>query len=143
MHLIRLGMAKEEPLIRDIIPPSDGIVLKANLVAHMKDGLSAFLFSWNPRDPRYVIDPLLYAFQQDPEQFLSPTGTASNLKLKRSVDKLLNAYGSPVAEAIRDFRPVSPNDFRTNVDDFVKRVIEFQLRSLDALGTGLESFLLF
>ncbi len=144
MHVIRLGMAKEEPLIRDIIPRSDGIVVKANLVAHMKDGLSAFLFNWNPRDPRYVIDPFLYAFQQDPEQFFSAAGgTTSNLKLKRSVDKLLTAYGSPVTQAIHDFRPVSPADFQSNVDDFVKRVSDFQLSSLGAKGTGLESFFSF
>ncbi len=28
-----------------------------------------FLFNWNPHNPGYVIDPFLYAFQQDPDQF--------------------------------------------------------------------------
>lgn len=141
MHLIRMGMAKEEPLIQQSIPGTDVVVLKANLVAHMKDGLSAFLFNWNPHNPGYVIDPFLYAFQQDPDQFYSATvGASGNPKLKRSVQKLLDAYGLPVSEAINNYRPVYPSDFRDNVDEFVKRVSEFQLSTLQAKGTDLESF---
>ncbi len=64
MHLVRLGVAKEEPLIRKAISSDDILVFKANLVAYMKDGLSAFLYSWNPHNPGYVIDPFLYAVKR-------------------------------------------------------------------------------
>ncbi len=142
MHFVRYGIAKDGPLIRDtLVHPEDILVFKANLVAHMTDGLSAFLYSWRPDSPAYVIDPFLYAFQQDPEQFYSSTmDSVGNPKLKKPVEKLIGAYGMPLKKAMDEFRPIAPEDFQDPLDDFVGAVCEFQTSKLRATGTDLESF---
>ena len=139
MHYVRYGIAKDGPLIQETLKHEDDtLVFKANLVAHMAEGLSAFLYRWKPVNPSYVIDPFLYAFQQDPEQFYSSAGDPDKLKLKRTIQKLIDGYGIPVSTAINEFRPLSPDDFEEDFDGFVKRVLAFQMDKLQA-STDLES----
>jgi hypothetical protein len=103
----------------------DGVVLNANMVAHAREGIAAFLMSKTEGLP-YVIDPLTHAFQHEPSAIRNRFN-----ELKTSIASLSQYYGAPVAD-IAGTRPLVPSDFsdRGVLDGFVGRCLQFQKESL-------------
>jgi hypothetical protein len=103
----------------------DGVVLNANMVAHAREGIAAFLMSKTEGLP-YLIDPLTHAFQHEPSAIRNRFN-----ELKSSIRSLAQYYGAPV-EDIAGTRPLVPSDFSDSkvLDAFVGRCLEFQKESL-------------
>lgn len=103
----------------------DGVVLNANMVAHAREGIAAFLMSKTEGLP-YLIDPLTHAFQHEPSAIRNRYN-----ELKSSIRSLAAYYGAPV-EDIAGTRPVVPTDFSDPIvlDGFVGRCLDFQKESL-------------
>jgi len=103
----------------------DGVVLNANMVAHAREGITAFLMSKTEGLP-YLIDPLTHAFQHEPSAIRNRFND-----LKSSIRSLADYYGAPVND-IAGIRPLVPTDFSDSklLDGFVGRCLEFQKESL-------------
>ncbi|MCB9772654.1 MAG: hypothetical protein H6754_08925 [Candidatus Omnitrophica bacterium] len=128
-HLVRFGTAADQKfLIGQFLSSYDQLIINANMVAHMPGALASFL-SLKAKNKPYFIDPQTHAFQHD-RSFIE---TKKSGELKRSITKLIDAYGEPFASCIlKNRRPVIPNDFSNQkiVKRFCERVLKFQLESL-------------
>lgn len=128
-HLVRFGTAADQKfLLGQFLSTYDQLIINANMVAHMPGALASFL-SLKAKNKPYFIDPQTHAFQHD----ISFIETKNSGELKRSVSKLIDAYGEPFASCIlKKRRPVIPNDFSDPkvIKRFCERVLKFQLESL-------------
>jgi hypothetical protein len=130
-HLVRYGIAGDQKfLVGDLLQTYDELVVNARMVAHMAAGLALFMTQRAHNKP-YFIDPETHIFQHDFGYLLS-TSEEGSARLKRSVDRLLEWYGEPIAKVIRDKQSILPEDFNDHGErrEFCKRVIEFQLNAI-------------
>ena len=127
-HLVRYGTpADQKYLLRPFLGTYDELVVNANMVAHARAALTAFLMQHARKKP-YFIDPQTHAFQHDIAS-LESKGEKSKGQIKRSIQKLIEDYGTPIKKAVLDqHRCVLPRDFRDHgvLQDFCERVMEFQ-----------------
>jgi hypothetical protein len=124
-HLVRFGTAADQKfLIGQYLSTYDQLIINANMVAHMPGALASFL-SMKALNKSYFIDPLTHAFQHD----IGYIETKKSGELKRSVKKLIDAYGEPLASSVlKGHRPVNPHDFENSkiLKRFCERVLKFQ-----------------
>jgi hypothetical protein len=111
----------------------DGVVLNANMVAHAREGIAAFLMSKTEGLP-YLIDPLTHAFQHEPSAIRNKFEN-----VKSSIRALADYYGAPVQD-LAGKRPISPADFADAkmLDEFVGRCLHFQKESLSGKMSASE-----
>src|SRR5207248_8423947 len=111
----------------------DGVVLNANMVAHAREGIAAFLMSKTEGLP-YLIDPLTHAFQHEPSAIRNKFEN-----LKSSIRALADYYGAPVQD-VAGKRPIIPADFADAkiLDEFVGRCLDFQKESLSGKMSASE-----
>ncbi len=104
----------------------DTLVFNANTVAHMP-GAVAKLVSEGTAKP-FIIDPQTHAFQHDPTHIMSQNG--GRWALKKSIDKLAEAYGSVIREKAGR-QPVAPSDITDAVAmELAEGVLRFQMESV-------------
>jgi hypothetical protein len=128
-HLVRYGTAADQKyLVGEFLETYDQLVVNANMLAHMPSALTTFISQHTKRKP-YFVDPLTHAFQHDLSHLSSKSG-----RLKRSIEKLLDAYGSPVAKRVREGESVLPRDFPSSKirKGFCERVLQFQWEAITA-----------
>jgi len=132
LHLVRYGTAADQKyLLRSFLGTYDQVVINANMVAHMRGALTAFLLQHARKKP-YFIDPQTHAFQHDVAN-LESRGEKSAGKIKRSVQTLLDEYGEPVKSIVGEKREsVVPGDFadKAVLEGFCRRVLEFQRNAI-------------
>jgi hypothetical protein len=113
-----------------VYPRSDiykGVIINANMAAHAPAGLASFIIGKLHSDTKYIVDPITHAFQHDPAFIKNKDG-----KPKASIQKLADAYGSPVAIHVGK-RPLLPSHIETTASpDFARRVLDFQRNHLRA-----------
>lgn len=131
-HIVRYGTpADQKYLLGDLLPTYDQLAINANMVAHIPGALASFV-AQRARNKPYFIDPQTHAFQHDIIH-LESSSTASQGEIKKSVRRLIDAYGAPIEDAVsQERRCVLPEDFsRVRLRrDFCKRVMNFQLKAL-------------
>ncbi len=124
-HLVRYGTAADQHfLLGDFLDTYGGLIINANMVAHIPSAITSFLTQRTKNKP-FFIDPQTHAFQHDLSHLQSQSKEG---KLKRSIQRLLEKYGDPVKNSIQQERPVRPEDFKDDkkLRSFCERVIEFQ-----------------
>jgi len=130
-HLVRYGTAADQKYLLDgFLRTYDELVINATMVAHMPSALASFLVTRAKNKP-YFIDPQTHAFQHD-VTYLESNSEGRLGEIRRSIQKLIDAYGEPIATAIcqrrDDRRPVQPADFadERTIEGFCDRVVRFQ-----------------
>ena len=108
------------------------------MVAHMPAAMAGFL-AVRAKKP-FFIDPQTVAFQHEVDHLLS-TSKKSAGEIKRSWQRIIQRYGSPIAQALNPEspRPILPDDFEDDKEcrAFCSRVTNFQNSELaDEFKTG-------
>lgn len=131
-HLVRYGIAADQKyLIASLLGTYDQLVVNARMVAHMATSLALFI-SQRAKNKPYLIDPETHAFQHSIE-YLQSNSEKSKGEIKRSIRKLVEAYGEPLQGLVQKRRPILPEHL-TREDqqrrEFCERVIKFQLDAI-------------
>jgi hypothetical protein len=126
-HIVRYGTAADQKFLTgEFAETYDQLVINANMVAHMPSAL-ATLITQKANKP-FFIDPQTHAFQHASTHLASPkTG-----EIRRSIRKLVEAYGDPVQGPVLRSESVLPSDFEDapTREAFCERVLAFQESSL-------------
>jgi hypothetical protein len=130
-HIVRYGTAADQKyLLGDFLGTYDQLVINANIIAHMPAALVSFL-TQRAKKP-FFIDPQTHAFQHDISYLLSES-EASAGKIKRSIAKLIDAYGEPLATFVKKRnQALLASDLADEgiCRAFCRRVLDFQKNSL-------------
>jgi len=136
LHIVRYGTAADQKyLAEDFLDTYDQLVINANMVAHTPAALATFVTQRTKSKP-YFIDPQTHAFQHDISHLESTSKkNKSEATIKRSIRKLLDAYGDPARKNIlskKNPRPIQPKDFdsKRKIEEFCRRVLEFQFSAI-------------
>ena len=99
-----------------------GAIINGNMAAHAPEALAAFLLEKTGQEFKYIIDPLVHAFQHSPTFITDGEG-----KPKSSIQKLADEYRSPVAEIVGR-SALQPRAFQNKdvLAGFVQRCLQFQ-----------------
>jgi hypothetical protein len=143
IHAIRLGTHAEKEYLLRAAPWFTEVVLNANLVEATAGASSVFVVSLAKP---YVIDPVTYAFGQNPYHLMN----VRRGDIKRTFRALGERFGEPVATCLAQGRALQPGDFSSvaTVEGFCSRVLGYQVgrvgEALEAnevfLEPGLEGF---
>lgn len=131
-HLVRYGIAADQKyLINRFLGTYDQLVVNARMAAHIAASLALFI-SQRAKNKPYLIDPETHAFQHDIE-YLQSNSEKSRGEIKRSIRKLVEAYGEPLKSLIQKRRPILPEHLGRECkqrQEFCKRVISFQRNAI-------------
>ena len=131
-HLVRYGTpADQKFLLGPFLSTYDQLVINATMVAHAPAALASFL-TQRARNKPYFIDPQTHAFQHD-VGYLESSSDRSSGEIKRSISKLIEAYGEPVKTRVGLRRKsLLPRDLSDGGlrKDFCAHVFDFQMRAL-------------
>lgn len=136
-HLVRYGTAADQKyLVNDFRDTYDQLIVNANILAHMPSAITTFI-SHHAKSKPFLIDPQTHAFQHD-LSFLESQAEESGGKLKRSISKLVDAYGDPIKSRVLKHRSVLPGDFKVQNERerFCERVLRFQYDSIQDESTN-------
>jgi hypothetical protein len=126
-HIVRYGTAADQRFLTgEFADTYDQLIINANMVAHMPSAL-ATLITQKTNKP-FFIDPQTHAFQHASTHLASQkTGG-----IRRSIRRLVEAYGDPVEGPVLRSESVLPTDFAnaSSRDDFCDRVLAFQESTL-------------
>lgn len=101
----------------------DAVIMNGNIVAHSPRSTSTFALKLKKH---FIVDPLTHAFQHDIKYLKNDSG-----KIKQSLIALSRTFGSPVKEYLEKDKPIDAKVFsEENTPDFVRKVLEFQLKAL-------------
>jgi len=126
-HIVRYGTAADQKFLTgEFTDTYDQLVINANMVAHMPSAL-ATLISQKANKP-FFIDPQTHAFQHASTHLAS----AKTGEIRRSIRRLVEAYGDPIQGPVLKGESVLPSDFSEKVsrDGFCDRVLAFQESTL-------------
>lgn len=130
-HLVRYGTAADQKyLLKPFDSTYDALIINANILAHMPNALALMLQQL--RKP-FFIDPQTHAFQHGSEYLESTTNVG---KIKKSVIKLIKAYGEPIeSKVLSKKKALDQEDFSDNkvVKEFCRNVVRFQTKTIDSL----------
>jgi hypothetical protein len=132
-HLVRYGTpADQKYLVNEFRDTYDQLIVNANILAHMPGAITTFI-SQHAKGKPFLIDPQTHAFQHDLSALESQSEDADG-RLKRSIAKLLEAYGDPVKSRVLNQRSVLPSDFASQTvrAGFCERVLKFQFDSIQS-----------
>jgi hypothetical protein len=143
-HLVRYGIAADQKyLVGSLLDTYDELVINGRMVAHMAAGLALFL-GQRALGKHYLVDPETHAFQHGIEYLQAenindeagdqPRSTiaGADVRLKKSIEKMILAYGDPIETVVRSKESILPQDF----DDpgerraFCERVLRFQRNAI-------------
>jgi hypothetical protein len=131
-HLVRYGIAGDQKfLVGDLLDTYDELVINARMVAHMAAGLALFMTQRAHNKPHFI-DPETHIFQHGFDYLLS-TSEEGEARLKRSVNRLIEWYGNPIAGVVKKRQRILPENFNDDPKrrDFCQRVIDFQLKVIN------------
>lgn len=126
-HMVRYGTVADQKFISEFREYFQAVIINGNILAHIPSAMADFV-GQNKTKMEFIVDPLTHAFQHDIEKLKSDKG-----KLKSSIKKLLDYYGSPVKDVILSGEVILPDDFNDDdvARDFCKRVLQFQTETID------------
>lgn len=139
LHIIRLGTHAEKDYLLRGSAWFDELVVNANLVEAGANATGLFVRDLAKRHKGFFIDPVTYAFAQDPYYIAKSSGE----RPKRTFSQLAERYGEPVSAAVQGRRAVQPHDFAEDdvVESFCHRVLTYQAERLDEALTMDQTFL--
>ncbi len=145
MHILRYGTNAEQKYIRNHIGTFDCLAINANMVAHSSKAISSFVLEIVNMDKSFLLILLHIHFNTHWIK-LSPIQKKNNeVKIKKSIEKLIIKYGEPISSVINSDRPILPDDFSDDIlQDFCKNVIDFQLQTVTTnIDEDVQEFLEF
>jgi len=141
-HWIRYGVPKDQKYIVEYRDSLDGVVINANMIAHIPNAIAGFLAE-RATDKPFFIDPLTHAFQHKLDKILSVNHETGKSSIKSSLKKLRDRYGEPIKTVLNDKDPrsVTPDDFSENkAKVFCKSVLKFQKTHLNEMLKERDSY---
>jgi hypothetical protein len=124
VHILRYGTVGDKAHLEKAINTFDYLAINANSAAYVSGAIAKFVVEKLFRNDNkgYFIDPITYAFQKNIHLL-----KGKDLKLKKSIIKLIDKYGEPASNVNNDV-PIEVSDFdeSDNLNNFCTRVIDFQ-----------------
>lgn len=124
IHILRYGTVGDKIHLEKAISTFDYLAINANSAAYVSGAVAKFVIEklFNNDKKGYFIDPITYAFQKNIHLLKN-----KDLKLKKSIIKLIECYGSPATNVLNDI-PIQISDFDDSeaLESFIKRVLELQ-----------------
>ena len=141
-HVVRYGTAADQKFLLDeFLDSYDELVINATMVAHMPAALASFLMTRALNKP-YFIDPQTHGFQHDVTHLESSSESRAG-EIKRSVQKLLDAYGEPVKTVVGErHESLVPSDLLDHprrLAGFCQRVVRFQEEAITGEADASDS----
>lgn len=129
IHILRYGTVAEKVHLEKAISAYDYLSINGNTAAYVSTAIAKFIVDkfFSKQDKGFFIDPITYAFQNEIHLLKRKSKTTGEVKIKKSIDKLIDIYGFPATKT-RDNIAVTTSDFVSNdvAEDFCKRVLGFQ-----------------
>jgi hypothetical protein len=134
-HILRYGTNAEQKYIEQIKNSFDLLAFNGNMLAYTPGAIAGFIMMHilkSKRSKGYFIDPITHAFQHDISTISSYSEKEKKIKIKKSVENLIEAYGEPIQSNINSEISVLPSHFNTPELklEFCKNVINFQLNTI-------------
>lgn len=133
IHILRYGTNAEQKYIEEMKKLVHYIHINANMLAYSPASISEFLMvNCIQGDRFFFIDPMTHAFQHSIDKIQSYSKKEGKFTIKKSISKLLDAYGDPVSSSIKNDKVINPDSF-SNLDilsSFCNNVINFQLNTI-------------
>ncbi|NLF43443.1 MAG: hypothetical protein GX587_12165, partial [Bacteroidales bacterium] len=124
IHILRYGTVGDKIHLEKAISTFDYLAINANSAAYVSGAVAKFVIEklFNNDKKGYFIDPITYAFQKNIHLLKN-----KDSKLKKSIIKLIECYGSPATNVLDDI-PIQISDFVDSeaLKSFIKRVLELQ-----------------
>ena len=129
IHILRYGTVAEKVYSEKALSSYDYLSINGNTAAFVSNAISRFVVEkfFSRKDKGYFIDPITYAFQNKIELLYSASRTSGEKRIKKSVEKLIERYGSPVDKVLTG-NPIFPTDFpdQSTRKSFAERILSFQ-----------------
>ena len=129
VHILRYGTVAEKAHLEKAISAYDYLSINGNTAAYVSTAIAKFIVDkfFSKPEKGFFIDPITYAFQQEIRLLKSKSKTTGEIKIKKSVDKLIDYYLYPT-DNVRMDKPIAPSDFVDNrkMEAFCDRVLSFQ-----------------
>jgi len=125
IHILRYGTAGDKTHLEKARTAFDYLAINANSAAHVSGAIAKFVVEELFDGKRgYFIDPITYAFQKNIRLLLN-----KDQKIKKSIQKLIDAYGKPTTNILSD-NPIQLSDFSDEKDlvEFCKKVLDFEYK---------------
>ena len=151
-NFYRLGLTREKELFKRRRETYSGVVIPAHIASYYAKFCTEFIGSLQKP---YFIDPITYIFARKLsglQRFLKDRNTGRTKRdalgrkqkgdVKRSVKKIVDAYGDLISKPLSEDRPVGVSDFSNDksVSEFVARVIAFQRSKLAELPAKYKKY---
>lgn len=133
IHILRYGTNAEQKYIEEMKKLVQYIHINANMLAYSPASISEFLMvNCIQGDRFFFIDPMTHAFQHSIDKIQSYSKKEGKFTIKKSISKLLDAYGEPVLSSIGNDKVITPDIFSDFdiLSSFCKNVINFQLNTI-------------
>jgi len=125
IHVLRYGTAGDKTHLEKASNAFDYLAINANSAAYVSGSIAKFVVEKLLDNKKgYFIDPITYAFQKNIHLLKN-----EDLKIKKSILKLIESYGNPTTSILSD-KPIQPSDFTEDNDLvlFCKSVLDFEYR---------------
>lgn len=134
-HILRYGTNAEQKYIEQIKNTFDLLAFNGNMLAYTPGAIAGFIMMYvltSKRSKGYFIDPITHAFQHDVMTISTHDEKEDVYKIKKSVVRLIEAYGEPIISNLKNHVSVSPSHFNTSEvkRSFCKNVLDFQLNTV-------------
>lgn len=127
IHILRYGTVAEKKHLSNAISSYDYLSINGNTAAYVSNAIAKFIVEKFFSKPQkgYFIDPITYAFQYKID-LLQNKSENGETKLKKSIKKLIEAYGYP-ASKVENGKPICIEDFNNETKkEFCNNVLKFQ-----------------
>lgn len=128
IHILRYGTVAEKIHLEKAISSYDYLSINGNTAAYVSGAIAKFIVEkfFSKPEKGYFIDPITYAFQDKIELLWSKSKATGEETIKKSVKKLIDAYGYPATKA-ESKAPISVTDFdEVTKDIFCQNILSFQ-----------------
>lgn len=128
IHILRYGTVAEKIHLEKAISSYDYLSINGNTAAYVSGAIAKFIVEkfFSKPEKGYFIDPITYAFQDKIELLWSKSKATGEGTIKKSVKKLIDAYGYPATKA-ESKAPISVTDFdEVTKDIFCQNILSFQ-----------------
>ena len=129
VHILRYGTVAEKVHLEKAFSAFDYLSINGNTAAYVSNAISKFIVEkfFSSSEKGYFIDPITYAFQDKIDLLFSKSKDSDELRIKKSIAKLIEIYGLPI-DRIENRMPIVPDDFDNSIDKegFVERILSFQ-----------------
>lgn len=128
-HILRYGTVGDKAHLKKAINTYDYLAINANSAAYVSSSIAKFVVDefFNNDSKGYFIDPITYAFQRN----IQLLRNKNSLIIKKSIQKLIEFYGSPASNVLNDVTICTSDFNRTEVlETFCRSVLTFQFKTI-------------